>query len=363
MPQLSGIFEMPNKIEEFLRFYNEHDKLPVFLWGGGAACGYFMEFMRRHSITISGIIDKQKSAQIKDGMKLLMPAEVYGEYENVIVVISAIAHRDAIMEEIRSKKSDYFVFCFDPTLEILQRKSPEERRFYFTAHKNELNDFNDILADEQSKIVFKNVVKGAITANPDCYRFSSSTPQYFPEIIKENMTEEEIFVDLGAYDGDSIKEFMDVTDGKFKKIYAFEPDPSNMCAAKAGLCDARIEFYQNGVGSEAGVFYLVGTEEAARCEETGNENAVKVEIVKLDDVISTGISYLKLDIEGMELDALKGAERLIREYKPKLAVSVYHKMEDMVEIPNYIKGLNLGYRFYLRHLWNCNGTDVVLFAI
>ena len=88
-----------------------------------------------------------------------------------------------------------------------------------------------------------------------------------------------------------------------------------------------------------------------------------MEIVRLDDIVGEEVTYIKMDIEGMELDALKGAEALITKYKPKLAISIYHKMEDIVEIPNHIRNMNLGYRFYLRHYWNCNGTDTILFAL
>lgn len=83
----------------------------------------------------------------------------------------------------------------------------------------------------------------------------------------------------------------------------------------------------------------------------------------MDDIIKGKVTYIKMDIEGMEMDALKGGSEIIRRYKPKLAISVYHKMEDIIEIPYYINSLELGYELYLRHYWDCNGTDTILFAI
>lgn len=363
MSRLSDFLKMPNKSEEFLSFQKKHRELPVLLYGGGAACEYFIKYMKKYSIPVSGIIDKKKNISVNDKFSVMTPEEAYTEYDGAIVVISAIAHKDAILNEIIEKKYNFVTFCFDPTLEILQQKSCEERRNYFIAHKKELSDLGEELADKQSEIVFSNVIEGAITSNTDCYRHSFSESQYFPEIIKENLVTDEIFVDLGAFTGDSIEEFIKAVNNKFKKIYAFEPDSGNMRLAKENFHDTRIEFYQNGVGKEVGVLYLAGEDEATHCVTVGNEDAVKVEIVKLDDVINERVTYIKMDIEGMELDALKGAEQLIRQYKPKLAISVYHKMEDMVEIPDYLRELGLGYRFYLRHYWNCNGTDVILFAI
>lgn len=356
---LSEALEQHNCIREFLLFQNRHAELPVVLWGGGAACRYFIEFMRKYSIPVRCIIDQNEP---NDSIEVLTPEEAYVKYEKAIVVISAIAHKDEIRETISGKYNDY-IFCFDPTLEILQQRSFEERRNYFAIHEKELGKLRDELSDKCSQMSFDSVIAGAFTNNPDCYKYSSSKSQYFPEVIKKNLSDEEVFVDIGAFTGDSIEQFILAVNNKYKKIYAFEPERSNIREAKAIFCDARIDFYQNGVGKESGTLYLTRKGEASHCDVTGDEAAEKVEVVKLDDVIQEKITYIKMDIEGMELDALKGAEGLIRRYKPKLAICVYHKMEDMVEIPAYIRSLHCGYHFYLRHYWDCNGTDVVLFAV
>lgn len=362
--RVSDVFEMPNKIEEFLNFYNKNLQVPVLLWGGGEACEYFIKFMQKYSIPIAGIIDKKKSVNIREPkIKIFAPETAYAEYEGSIVVVSSLAHRDEIIEEIAYKRYNYFVFCFDPTIEIVQKNTYTERQNFLLAHEKELDRIGEWMYDKQSKTIFYNVIKGAFSNNPDCYKDTSCASQYFPEVIKENLSEKETFVDLGAFTGDSIKEFILEVNNKFNKIYAFEPNPANLDVARTSLCDKRIEFYQNGVGKESSTFYLIEEEDFTQCVEVSNENAKKVEVLKLDDVITEEVTFIKMDIEGMELDALKGAEKLIRLYKPKLAISIYHNIDDIVEIPNYIRELNLDYHFYLRHNWNCNGTDVVLFAI
>ena len=73
------------------------------------------------------------------------------------------------------------------------------------------------------------------------------------------------------------------------------------------------------------------------------------------------IDFIKMDIEGAELEALKGAEKTIRNYKPRLAICVYHKLQDFWEIPNWISSLNLGYKFHLRH-FTTHSDETVLFA-
>lgn len=365
--QLENILKMPNKIEDFLNLYKKNKDMPVILFGGGSGCTWFIKFMNKYSIPVACIVDKNKTTHEKCGIPQLTPEEAYEKYDRAIVVISAMAYGHEIEKSIVENKPDFLVSLFDPTLEVLQQKTYLERKTFFKNKKKELIELEAIFGDQKSKIVLNNFFMGAITSDSNCYRNSASDSQYFPDIIRKNLSREEVFVDVGAFVGDSIQEFVKVIDNKYKKIYAFEPDLYNITFAKKQLRDKRIVFYQNGVGKNKGKdnFYNEnkGVDEGARIVKDKTNATTEVEIVKLDDVIKEKVTYIKMDIEGMELDALKGAENLITKYKPKLAISIYHKMEDILEIPDYIRNMNLGYQFYLRHYWNCNGTDTILFAI
>jgi hypothetical protein len=88
-----------------------------------------------------------------------------------------------------------------------------------------------------------------------------------------------------------------------------------------------------------------------------------IDVSTLDDEILERVTFIKMDIEGSELYALRGAEKIIRKYKPKLAICVYHKKEDIVEIPKFIMSLGLDYKLYIRHHQKCSGTETVLYAI
>ena len=81
----------------------------------------------------------------------------------------------------------------------------------------------------------------------------------------------------------------------------------------------------------------------------------------MDDVIKEKVTYIKMDIEGAELDTLLGAKKIITQYRPKLAVCIYHKDSDMLNIMEYLQTLNSQYKFYMRH-HNCNMTETVLYA-
>ena len=95
-----------------------------------------------------------------------------------------------------------------------------------------------------------------------------------------------------------------------------------------------------------------------------NEEGVPTEIIKLDDIdyMRKKIDFIKMDIEGAEFNALKGAEKTIRKFMPNLAISLYHSLEDFISIPIYLNSLNLNYKFYLDH-HTIYQNETVLFAI
>ena len=91
-----------------------------------------------------------------------------------------------------------------------------------------------------------------------------------------------------------------------------------------------------------------------------------VETVTIDETLASlgfdRVDFIKMDIEGAELEALKGAEASIRKHRPKLAISLYHKPDDFESIPRYLAGLDLGYRFYLDH-HTIYQNETVLFGV
>lgn len=100
-------------------------------------------------------------------------------------------------------------------------------------------------------------------------------------------------------------------------------------------------------------------EGSAKVASEGND---RIEVVSLDSYIKEKVTFIKMDIEGAELEALKGCQNTIKKYRPKLAISVYHKKEDIIEIPGYIMSLVPDYHFYLRH-YSSGFAETVLYAL
>jgi FkbM family methyltransferase len=192
-----------------------------------------------------------------------------------------------------------------------------------------------------------------------------SENQYFCKDIMK-IANNEVFVDCGAYDGDTILSFVNQLNANdiqsYDAIYAIEPDDANFKKLSV-LSNTIQKLYcvKKGAWNEQSVlrFNSEGTMTSS-ASDTGN---TVIEVDTIDGILSgQRATIIKMDIEGAELNALKGAEQTIRKHKPKLAISIYHKADDFITIPQYIKSLVSGYKLYFR-IHKCGTIDSVLYAV
>ena len=187
------------------------------------------------------------------------------------------------------------------------------------------------------------------------------SPQYFvPDII--GPLKEEVFIDGGAYTGDTITSLYRERGKCWRKIYAWEPDEENRRILEKRCVDYKdVEIIPFGLWNEkTELKFLAGKEVGSRISESGTE---VVSVDTIDHVCASDkVTFIKMDIEGSELEALRGAADVIRRNKPKLAISIYHKPKDYFEIPFFVKELVPEYRLYIRHhKRSCD--DTVLYAV
>jgi FkbM family methyltransferase len=177
--------------------------------------------------------------------------------------------------------------------------------------------------------------------------------------------ENEVYIDAGAYNGDTIKRFLKFCDKKYKKIYAFEPDPNNYKVLEDNIRKERIynsHLIKKGTWNKSDTLLFSLSGMGSKIKETGVSS---VEVVAIDEVVKDDVvTFIKMDIEGAELCSLQGARKTIQRDKPRLAISVYHKREDILTIPLYIHSLVPEYRFFLRHhTTGLDYYDTVLYAV
>lgn len=237
------------------------------------------------------------------------------------------------------------------------------------------------LSDELSKKVFVAFINTRITGNPEEIFQLRSREDYPYDYELFNLSRQEIFVDCGAHDGDTIKSFLNYTNNLYDKIYAFEPDSYNCEKIKLMNDIEKIVCIEKGVWEKRDIlcFWRGGTansslsssfcfQKESSVDEYLEKNGeiINVEVTSIDNVLGgKKATFIKMDIEGSELMALKGASDTIRNYKPKLAICVYHRMDDLIKIPQYINNLfekKEVYSFYLRH-HSVSLGETVLYAI
>lgn len=194
------------------------------------------------------------------------------------------------------------------------------------------------------------------------YKYEDPDQYFSPDFMYYG--EEEILIDAGCLNLASSLVFKKHCK-HVKRIYAFEPDPEcyQICLERKrreSLSEA--ELFPYGTWSERRTLYFKTTAGGASRICTNGENSIAV--IPIDEAVPSGerITMIKMDIEGSELEALKGAKRTIQRHKPKLAICIYHKPGDMTAIPLYIKELVPEYRLYIRHHSNY-ANETVLYAV
>lgn len=206
-----------------------------------------------------------------------------------------------------------------------------------------------LFKDEESGALFLQLLKFRITLNP----LDLPDPvgeQYFPTSFWPK-NGNEIYVDVGACSGDTLADFLHFYRSEFAKYYAIEPDPANYEALKNAIpSQSAGEILPKflGVGRARGsVKFASGKGGESKISGEGD---ITVPILPLSEIVGGDpVSSIKIDTEGYELEVLEGALEIIRKHAPKLAVSVYHKLPDLWELPLWIDELGIDYSYYLRH--------------
>lgn len=178
-------------------------------------------------------------------------------------------------------------------------------------------------------------------------------------------------IDAGACWGDTALYFAHCV-GPQGRVFSYEFIPGNLAVMRRNLAlnpilAERVTLIENAVWSQSAkaVYYRDdGPSSVVRFEPfTGAQG--QTQTLAIDDLVQghqmPRVDFIKMDIEGAELMALRGAADTIRRYRPRLAISIYHRLSDFLDIPEYIAGLVPGYRFYIRHL-TIHAEETVLFA-
>jgi FkbM family methyltransferase len=215
-------------------------------------------------------------------------------------------------------------------------------------NRSEIQALHDRLADDRSRQVLDAVVGFRRTLDPAALQpVLTDRDLYAPEGLFE-FAKDEVYVDGGSYDGDTIRSFIARVHGRFSDVYAFEPDPVTFAKLTENFRDEpRVHPIHAGLYSHGG--NLRFRDDASRGAIFAADGEIEMPVTTIDDVLgSRRLTYVKMNIEGAEIDALQGGRNAIRKWRPRLALSIYHRASDLWRIPQLVLELNPDYRLYLR---------------
>lgn len=189
--------------------------------------------------------------------------------------------------------------------------------------------------------------------------------EYFDVPVHEK-GKKEVFIDAGSLDGEDSNRFIRWCGGEYEKIIAIEPSERSSETARRRIPKGRASVFNLAIGDRKGwvdFFDIYGSPESSGLHRKPNSFQYKVPIDKIDNLArDQKVTFIKMDIEGGEMAALKGAIRTIQRDKPVLALSVYHNEDDLIDIPLFVDTIRSDYKYYLRHYSN-SICDLVLYCL
>lgn len=334
-------------------------KLPIFIYGMGDGALKILNIFKEKGIPCSGIFasDEFVRGHNFEGHLVHKLTEVEEKINDFIIVLAFAAGYRSLIEKVISLSQKHILIAPDVPVYGDGLFTKEYVKEYF----NEFLEVYESLYDEKSKQVFSAIIEGKITGRIEPLINAETSPnEAFDNIIKLN--NEEIYVDLGAYNGDTIIEFLEKTKGEYHKVYAVEPNLRNykkLCIAVEGM--QNIEVHNSAVWSEDTT--LTFSKKSGRQGQIV-QNGIETVACSVDSILNGEIAtYIKYDVEGSELQALIGSKHTLIESKPKILVALYHRNEDMFKLPLLIKSMNSDYKFYIRHYPYIPAWDTNLIAI
>ncbi len=339
---------------------------PTILYGSGALSVMVDAYLEENGIVVAGYAVDQE--YYRESIHNGKPVYILNDYitKNPCNIVLAFSYLSVEWENklcsLVASRPDTKIYLLDFPAYLALPGNHRAYESFYKENRQILEKLRNELCDRDSKRALDDFIEQKLTG---IYRKPCSDGAAFFDRDVIRFSGNEVYVDCGAYNGDTVVGFVENLKrngiDSYSKIYAFEADPRNVLDMGKNLKGYdNVKVITKGVYDHTGVMRFVAEGTAG---SHISDEGVEIEITSIDEAIKGGmVTFIKMDIEGSELMALKGAEQTIRRCKPKLAICVYHRVEDLVTIPQYIKSLNADYKLYFRKYWP-NAMDAVLYAV
>lgn len=358
-----------NKRMDLSGYLQKFAKKPLYIYGAGCFGRELCAVFAHQGIGVRGFLDRNAQACRPADVTVLYP-EACADKEHVQIVLGIVMNkkeREKLVRELHSMGYRHIADGQEIRAHYVYAKEAggeTEPQVYYARAAAQIEAAHALFADAESRQTYeKNLSAHLLRDYSDCAQTEQSIQYFLPDIpFARGWTR---FVDCGAYIGDTLQQLCEQRE-KIDAVAAFEPNLDNFARLSRFYDEKLTNRIAEAILFPCGV---AGKSELRTFAKAGGSSSIIangeeiVQCAALDDVLKDfAPTFIKMDIEGAEYDALCGAKKMIRKYRPDMAICVYHIIDDFYRIPLLIHQWGLGYQFYLRTHSSCC-METVLYAV
>lgn len=230
---------------------------------------------------------------------------------------------------------------------------------FYEEHKPEITRVTALLEDDLSVRTMVNTVTNKLTGSIEPLKACETTPEEENSFI--SLKEGATFVDLGAYNGDTVLKYTSLCPG-IEKIYAVEPDKRNFRKLRENTSHIEGITYINALISDTTGMSHIDLSKGRGVHEA--KDGGDIESITVDDILKgEKVDFIKFDVEGNEHKAIEGSKESIKKYRPVMHMACYHRSEDIFDLPLEVLKIRSDYKVYMRHLPHVPGWDTAFIFV
>ena len=342
-------------MEKELWNYLKSATKPIVLYGMGNGADKIINVLTQYGIQISGVFASDGFVRDKyfHNFKISSYRELKEKFGDMIVLLCFGSSRTEVLENILKIANEQELYA--PEVPVIGGGLFTEE--YYKTNKKDFDIVYSRLADDFSRKTFENIIKykisGKINYLLDC---QVTTDEPFSSFLKLN---NENFIDLGAYNGDTVEDFINRCPN-YSRITAVEPDIKTFKKLQKNTENIQnLTLINACVSNECG-FLPFAMKGGRNSSLTNGDTLLKSINV---DSLNENATYIKMDVEGEEVNAILGAKETIQNFKPKMLISAYHRTDDFIKIPQAVLNIRNDYKIYLRHFEGLPAWDTNFYFI
>ncbi len=332
--------------------------LPIAIYGTGNGADKVFDEFDRLGITVAAVVASDGFVRKRSfhGFEVKSISQLENEIGDFVIALCFASPLPEVIKNIKILSVKHRVIM--PSVPVFGDNIFNKN--FLEEHLEEIEKAYNSLCDKESKKVFESIIRFQITGDLNlCFECESTKDEVFRIL---NLDENESFLDLGAYRGDTVQEFLQHVEN-YEKIIAVEPDKRTFKKLQTNCEDLKnCICLNNAIWSDN---CTLNFDDNKGRGGSAKDNGIEIESISVDFLTEKygRFTYLNVDVEGAEGEMLQGATKALQQNKPKICMAAYHRSEDIFHLINRIKGINPDYKIFLRHHPHISFWDTNIYCI